>query len=153
MYFLQKLATSCKTLKYKKLVKFYSSSNNNHFVYKWTTDQIRKQYIDYFCLKQNHKFLPSNSVLPQKGSGTYFTNSGMNQFKAIILGELKANEIIDFNKYHGVANSQKCIRIGGKHSDLDEIGKDTYHHTFFEMLGNWSFGKSYAFNLTTTLIY
>jgi alanyl-tRNA synthetase len=107
----------------------------------WPTTKIRETFIDYFCLKHKHKFIKSSSVLPRKGSGTYFTNAGMNQFKSIILGELHANDIIDNERYVGVANSQKCIRIGGKHSDLDEIGKDTYHHTFFEMLGNWSFGS------------
>lgn len=111
-----------------------------HREYKWPTNEIRSNYLDYFCKQNQHKFIKSSSVLPKKGSGTYFTNAGMNQFKSIILGELDANEIVDPRKYIGVANSQKCIRIGGKHSDLDDIGKDTYHHTFFEMLGNWSFG-------------
>lgn len=122
--------------------------------YKWSTDKVRSTFLDYFCEKKQHKFIKSGSVLPKKGSGTYFTNAGMNQFKSIILGEMQASEIIDFNKYIGIANSQKCIRIGGKHSDLDDIGKDTYHHTFFEMLGNWSFGTyntemacSFAFDL------
>ena len=122
--------------------------------YKWSTDKVRSAFLDYFCEKKQHKFIKSGSVLPEKGSGTYFTNAGMNQFKSIILGETQASEIIDFSKYIGIANSQKCIRIGGKHSDLDDIGKDTYHHTFFEMLGNWSFGTynaemacSFAFDL------
>ncbi len=108
--------------------------------YKWTTNEIRQKFLDYFCIENKHKFIASSSVLPKKGSGTYFTNAGMNQFKSIILGEIEANQIIDHSKYNGVANSQKCIRIGGKHSDLNDIGKDTYHHSFFEMLGNWSFG-------------
>jgi alanyl-tRNA synthetase len=126
--------------------------------YKWSTDKIRSTFIDYFCVKNQHKYIKSGSVLPRKGSGTYFTNAGMNQFKSIILGETQANQIINLNKYVGIANYQKCIRIGGKHSDLDDIGKDTYHHTFFEMLGNWSFGNynaetacKYAFDLLTNV--
>jgi alanyl-tRNA synthetase len=107
---------------------------------RWSTDKIRQTFLDYFCKEHQHKFIKSSSVLPKKGSGTYFTNAGMNQFKSIILSEMKADDIIDSSKYIGAANSQKCIRIGGKHNDLDDIGKDTYHHTFFEMLGNWSFG-------------
>ncbi len=107
----------------------------------WPSHKVRAHFLDYFCRQHKHKFLPSSSVLPSKHSGTYFTNSGMNQFKAIILGEAKAGDIVDLSRYQGVANAQKCIRIGGKHSDLADIGKDTYHHTFFEMLGNWSFGS------------
>lgn len=127
----------CKNFELKS-PRFYSSAKSK---FEWPTDKIRSTYIDYFCVKNQHKFIKSSSVLPTKGSGTYFTNAGMNQFKSIILGEIEANKIVDLTKYIGVANSQKCIRIGGKHSDLEEIGKDTYHHTFFEMLGNWSFGS------------
>ena len=119
-----------------KISRSYSSTK----AFEWPTDKIRSTFLDYFCTQNQHKFVKSGSVLPRKGSGTYFTNAGMNQFKSIILGDVEASEIIDLNKYIGIANSQKCIRIGGKHSDLDEIGHDTYHHTFFEMLGNWSFG-------------
>ena len=107
---------------------------------KWSSYQVRQTYLDFFCKQNQHKLIRSSSVLPSKGSGTYFTNAGMNQFKSIILGDMQATDLIDTSKYIGVANSQKCIRIGGKHNDLTEIGKDTYHHTFFEMLGNWSFG-------------
>ena len=107
----------------------------------WPTSKVRKTFLDHFCGTHKHKFVYSSSVIPRKGAGTYFTNAGMNQFKSIILGEMNPNDIIDPNKHNGIANSQKCIRIGGKHSDLDTIGKDDYHHTFFEMLGNWSFGN------------
>jgi alanyl-tRNA synthetase len=120
--------------------RFYQSTNANNAI-KWPTNEVRKTFLDHFCKNNKHKFIASSSVIPRKGAGTYFTNAGMNQFKSIILGEINAGDIIDYNKYIGVANSQKCIRIGGKHSDLDSIGKDDNHHTFFEMLGNWSFGK------------
>ena len=109
----------------------------------WPSSRVRTTFLDYFCGgggEHKHKFIKSSGVLPRKGAGTYFTNAGMNQFKSIILGELDADELVDARKYAGVANAQKCIRIGGKHNDLADIGRDTYHHTFFEMLGNWSFG-------------
>ena len=107
----------------------------------WPSRKVRETFLEYFCQKNKHKHIRSSSVLPRKHSGTYFTNAGMNQFKSVILGEMEARDLIDMNVYMGVANSQKCIRIGGKHNDLEDIGKDTYHHTFFEMLGNWSFGS------------
>ena len=140
MYSLKSLSIISSNLKKIVSKSNHSKLYSNEADFKWPTKKIRQQYLDYFCVQNNHKFLPSSTVLPKKGSGTYFTNSGMNQFKPIILGDVNANKIIDFSKYNGVANSQKCIRIGGKHSDLDDIGTDTYHHTFFEMLGNWSFG-------------
>lgn len=127
-----------------KLIRPYSQLANGK-----PANLIRSEFLDYFTNDLKHSFIRSSPVCPVNDQSLAFINAGMNQFKGIFLD------------YYGppvtkVANSQKCIRVGGKHNDLSVVGNDGYHHTFFEMLGNWSFGDyfkedacSYAWNLLT----
>lgn len=95
--------------------------------------KVREKFLEYFRGK-DHEIAPSAPLVVKNDPSLMFTNAGMNQFKDIFLGNAPV-------KYPRIANTQKCLRVSGKHNDLEEVGIDTYHHTFFEMLGNWSFGN------------
>src|SRR2546428_3446048 len=97
-----------------------------------TTDGIRKQFLDYF-VKNGHRAVGSSSLVPAGDPTLLFTNAGMNQFKDVFLGR-------EPRDYTRATTSQKCVRAGGKHNDLETVGRTARHHTFFEMLGNFSFG-------------
>ncbi len=102
---------------------------------KLTGNEIRQMFIDFF-VEHKHTFVPSASLVPGGDATLLFPNAGMVKFKDVFLGT-------DKRPYTRAVNSQKCMRVAGKHNDLDDVGRDDYHHTFFEMLGNWSFGDYY----------
>ena len=100
-----------------------------------TSAEIRQSFLDFFE-DRGHTIVPSSSLIPGRDQTLLFTNAGMVQFKDVFLGT-------GSRPYTRAADSQKCMRVAGNHNDLDEVGRDDTHHTFFEMLGNWSFGDYY----------
>jgi alanyl-tRNA synthetase len=120
-------------MKFKINVKSLTIIASNYYTYMLTSKEIRQKFLDYFKSK-DHLIVPSAPIVNKNDPTLMFTNAGMNQFKDYFLGNQTP-------KHPRIADTQKCLRVSGKHNDLEEVGIDTYHHTMFEMLGNWSFGN------------
>ncbi|XP_050420574.1 alanine--tRNA ligase, mitochondrial-like [Adelges cooleyi] len=136
-----------------KLNRLIVTRNGKRYKHFLSSNEIRQRFIDYFVKENDHKFIKSSPVLPYNDPSIAFVNAGMCQFKNVFLGQQTLVAKC-------VANSQKCIRVGGRHNDLSLVGSDGTHHTFFEMLGNWSFGQydkavacRLAWNLLTSSPY